>query len=122
MTDPVYGFVINVNAYGATVRLETGELASAPAGDVESHHIEYERGLTGRKRLLFQVHPGDRRPMVTIAPQIRDEALDEQIAQYLESTHEWDANESGVPLAERHFLKKKKRAAFFEVKTSEQRP
>lgn len=120
MTDPVYGFVINVNAYGATVRLESGELASAPAGDVEAHHSEYERGLTGRKRLMFMVHPGERRPMVTIAPQIHDEELDEQIAHYLRSTEEWDANEQGVPSAERHFLKKKKRAALFESKHSEQ--
>ena len=120
MTEPVYGFVINVNAYGATVRLETGELASAPAGDVEAHQLDYERGLTGRKRLLFQVHPGDRRPMVTIAPQIHDEKLDEQIAEYLESTQEWDTNDEGVPLADRHFLKKKKRAALFESKHSEQ--
>ncbi|HEV7180253.1 MAG TPA: hypothetical protein VGN11_10280, partial [Candidatus Baltobacteraceae bacterium] len=62
MNDTVYGFVINVNAYGATVRLDSGELASAPAGDVEAHKLEYERGITGRKRLLFQVHPGERRP------------------------------------------------------------
>lgn len=120
MTEPVYGLVINVNAYGATVRLETGELASAPAGDVEAHHLDYERSLTGRKRLLFQVHPSEKRPMVTIVPQIHDEKLDEQIAEYLESTHEWDTNDEGVPLADRHFLKKKKRAALFESKHSEQ--
>ena len=119
MNDPVYGFVINVNAYGATVRLETGELASAPAGDVETHRLDYERGLTGRKRLMFVKHPGDRRPMVTIAPQIHDEALDEQIAEYLKSTETWDADAQGVPSAERHFLKKKKRAAFFQSKHTE---
>lgn len=120
MTEPVHGFVINVNAYGATVRLENGELASAPAGDVDAHRLDYERGLTGRKRLLFQVHPGDRRPIVTIAPQIHDGQLEEQIAGYLESTHEWDTNDAGLPLAERHFLKKKKRAALFEPKPPEQ--
>ncbi len=118
MNDPVYGFVINLNAYGATVRLENGELASAPAGDVEAHHLDYERGLTGRKRLMFVRHPGERRPMVTIAPQIVDEVLDEQIAEYLKSTEEWDTNDEGVPSAERHFLKKKKRAALFESKHS----
>jgi len=111
--------VINVNAYGATVRLESGELASAPAGDVESHRAEYERALTGRKRLMFVVHPGERRPMVTIAPQIHDVALDEQIAEYLKSTEQWDRDPEGVPTAERHFLKKKKRAALFESKHSE---
>lgn len=120
MSEPVYGFVINLNAYGATVRLETGELASAPAGDVESHRLDYERGITGRKRLLFQVHPGDRRLMVTIAPQIRDDTLEEQIAEYLESTQEWDANADGIPLAERHFLRKKTRASLFESNSTEQ--
>ncbi len=120
MNDPVYGFVINVNAYGATVRLESGELASAPAGDVEAHRLEYERGITAHKRLMFVRHPGERRPMVTIAPQIRDEVLDEQIAQYMRSTETWDADADGVPSAERHFLKKKKRAALYESKHSEQ--
>jgi hypothetical protein len=119
VNDTVYGFVINVNAYGATVRLDSGELASAPAGDVEAHKLEYERGITGRKRLLFQVHPGERRPMVTIAPQIADETLDEQIAEYLKSTQEWDANEHGIPSADRHFLKKKRRATHFESKHPE---
>jgi hypothetical protein len=114
MNDRVYGFVINLNAYGATVRLDSGELASAPAGDVETHRSEYERGVSSRKRLAFVRHPGLRRPMVTIAPQISDPELDEQIASYFRSTAEWEADEEGVPAHERHFLRKKKRAALFQ--------
>jgi hypothetical protein len=114
VSDRVYGFVINLNAYGATVRLDSGELASAPAGDVEAHRAAYERGISSRKRLGFVRHPGTRRAMVTIAPQIAEPELDEQIATYFKSTQEWEANEEGVPAHERHFLRKKKRAAIFE--------
>ena len=114
MNERVYGTVINVNAYGAAVRLEGGELASAPAGDVEAHRAEYERGVASKAALAFLLHPGSRRPMVTIVPRIDEPELDAQIAVYLESTQEWDADAEGVPSAERHFLRKKKRAAHFE--------
>jgi hypothetical protein len=110
----VYGFVINVNAFGATVRLESGELASAPAGDVEAHRNDYERGMSSRQALAFVMHPSPRRPMVTIAPRIDEPELDAQIARYLESTQEWENDADGVPAHERHFLRKKKRAARFE--------
>lgn len=114
MTETVYGFVINVNAYGATVRLENGELASAPAGDVEAHRNDYERGMSTRKVLAFVMHPNARRPMVTIVPRIDEPELDAQIAQFFQSTHEWEDDADGVPAHERHFLRKKKRAAHFE--------
>lgn len=116
MTDRVYGFVINLNAYGATVRLESGELASAPAGDVEAHRGAYERAMSQRKSQPFILHPSGRRPMVTIAPQIDEPELDEQIARYFESTQSWETDAEGVPAHERHFLLKKKRAALFTPK------
>jgi len=114
VSDRVYGFVINLNAYGAAVRLESGELASAPAGDVEAHRNDYERAMSTRKSLAFERHPGARRAMVTIVPRIDEPELDAQIAQYLESTSEWENDENGVPAHERHFLQKKKRAKLFE--------
>jgi hypothetical protein len=114
VNEHVYGFVINVNAYGATIRLENGELASAPAGDVEAHRNDYERGMSSRQSLAFMMHPGGRRPMVTIVPRIDEPELDAQIARYLESTQEWENDVDGVPAHERHFLRKKKRAARFE--------
>lgn len=116
MSDFVYGTVININAYGATIRLEGGELASAPAGDVESHKSDYDRAMNSKRLLSFQIHLGGRRPMVTIVPQISDEVLDDQIAQFWKSTESWDADVEGVPQHERHFLQKKKRAAIFESK------
>jgi hypothetical protein len=116
VSDRVFGFVINVNAYGATVRLEGGELASAPAGDVEAHRAEYERSIATQQAVAFILHPGSRRPMVTIVPRIDEPELDEKIAHYLESTQEWENDADGVPAHERHFLRKKKRAAAFESK------
>lgn len=116
MTDRVFGFVINLNAYGATVRLESGELASAPAGDVETHRALYERSISGRKALAFVLHPGLKRPMVTIAPHIDEPELDDAIAQYFKSTESWENDEEGRSAHERHFLRKKKRAALFESK------
>jgi len=117
--EQVYGFVINLNAYGATVRLESGELASAPAGDVEAHRNAYERAMSQRKSQPFMLHPGTRRPMVTIVPQIDEPELDEQIARYLESTQEWENDPEGISAHERHFLRKKKRAALFTPKNEQ---
>jgi hypothetical protein len=109
------GIVINLNAYGATVRLDDGDLASASASDVESHRDQYQRSLVRRKRLSFEVRREGRRCAVSLAPQIRDETLEEQIATYLKSTEEWEPSD-GLPAAERHFLRKKRRAALFESK------
>jgi hypothetical protein len=115
----VYGFVINVNAFGATVRLESGELASAPAGDVEAHRVAYDNAMSQRKSQAFIRHPGGRKPMVTIVPQIDEPELDDQIASFFDSTQEWEADEDGVPAHERHFLQKKKRAALFTPKPTD---
>ncbi len=107
------GTVINLNAFGATVRLDSGELASARNEDVEQHRRQYERSLTTRTCLDFirREHAG--RPTVTLAPQISDERLEEQIASYLKSTEE---REGETPAHERHFLRKKRRAAHWEAK------
>ena len=51
MSDTSGGIVINLNAYGATVRLDDGDLASASAFDVETHRDQYQRSLARRKRL-----------------------------------------------------------------------
>ena len=109
------GIVINLNAYGATVRLENGDLASAPAADVAAHQLDYQRSLVRRKELAFEVRRDGRRPTVVLAPQIHDDELEAQIASYLKSTEEWESPD-GVPASERHFLRKKRRAALFESK------
>lgn len=117
MSDTASGIVINLNAYGATVRLDDGDLASASVSDVETHRDQYQRSLIRRKRLAFEVRREGRRCAVTLAPQLRDDALEEQITSYLKSTEEWEPAD-GVPAAERHFLRKKRRAALFESRHS----
>ena len=114
MSERVDGIVINLNAYGATVRLDDGELATAPAFDVEAHRPDYERSLSRHKELAFELKRGGRRAMVVLAPQIRDDELEEQIADYLRSTQDWEPAD-GPPAHERHFLRKKRRAAQFDV-------
>jgi len=115
VNDTSGGIVINLNAYGATIRLDDGDLATASASDVETHRDQYERSLLRRKRLAFEVRRRGRRCAVSLAPQIRDDRLEEQIASYLKSTEEWEPAD-GLPSAERHFLRKKRRAALFESK------
>lgn len=112
------GLVINLNAYGATVRLEGGELANAPDADVSRHRAAYQASLVRRKELEFEVRREGRRTTVVLAPQIRDRELDDRIAEYLKSTQEWDDPE-GPPAHERHFLSKKRRAALFTSKHSD---
>ncbi len=115
MNDTLGGIVINLNAYGATVRLDDGDLATASAFDVETHRDQYQRSLERRKRLAFEVRRDGRRCSVSLAPQIRDDDFEQQIALFLKSTEEWELAD-GLPAAERHFLRKKRRAAFFEAK------
>jgi hypothetical protein len=115
VSDTSSGIVINLNAYGATVRLDDGDLATASASDVANHREQYERSLAARKRLAFEVRREGRRRAVSLSPQIRDDRLEEQIAAYLKSTEEWEPAD-GMPAAERHFLRKKRRAALFESK------
>jgi hypothetical protein len=113
MSETQRGVVINVNAFGATVRLSDGRLASAPAADVEKHRGYYDRGVLTRKPLDFVMQTEGRHPMVLLAPQLRDEDFEAQIAGYLKSTQEWEDPEL-PPAHERHFLRKKRRAALFE--------
>lgn len=109
----VCGVVININAFGAIVRLDDGELARADHDDVAAHLLEYENALSSRARRAFIRHGAGRRANVTLAPQISDERLEQQIASYLRSTEEsWESGE--LPAHERHFLRKKKRAAHWK--------
>lgn len=120
MSQTQRGIVINVNAFGATVRLDDGRLASAPAADVEKHRGHYDRAVMNRRSMEFLVQSSGRHPMVTLAPQLRDEQFETQIANYLKSTQEWE-NPELPPAHERHFLRKKRRAAVFESRHASDR-
>lgn len=114
------GVVINVNAFGATVRLEDGRLATAPGTDVEAHRAQYDRSLVTRKTLAFEVRELGRHTVALLAPQLRDEHFEAQIANYLKMTGEWEKPDM-PPAHERRFLRKKKRAALFESRHSTER-
>ncbi len=120
MSDTERGIVINLNAYGATVRLNDGRLASVPLVDVEKHRPEYDRAISARKSLEFVVRSSGRHVTAMLAPQLHDEHFEEQIAGYLKMTEEWEKPDA-PPAHERHFLRKKKRAALFESRHSTER-
>lgn len=134
MSQRVRGTVINVHMFGATVRLENGEMASVPIADVNANRATYTRALSARTDLPFDAHAGVRHKVLVLAktridepidpstppPEITDEHLEEQIASYLKDTQEWEHDDA--PAAhERHFLRKKRRAAFFESRHSKDR-
>lgn len=114
------GVVINVHALGAVIRLDDGRLASAPAEDIARNKAAYERALMRKKPVDFLVQDGARHLIVLIAPQVRDTELEEQIAQYLKMTEEWEKPDA-APAHERHFLRKKRRAQLFESRHSTER-
>lgn len=96
----IRGIVINLHAFGAVVRLESGQLASASADDVERHRVAYERAHATRVPLEFELREGDR-ALVTLLPSLHDEGLESKIAAYLKASEE--------KADEHHFLRKKPR-------------
>ncbi len=120
MTGTQRGIVINLNAYGATVRLDDGRIASVPLVDVEKHRAAYDRAITAHKTLQFVVQQDKRRTMALLAPQLRDDQFEEQIAKYLKMTEEWEKPDA-PPAHERRFLQKKKRATLFQSRHSDER-
>src|SRR5947209_13035606 len=127
MTNRVRGTVISVHMFGATVRLENGQVASVPIADVNANRSTYSRALAARTDLPFDAHDGARHRILVLAktridepidpstppPVLNDEHLEEQIASYLKETQEWEQDDA--PAAqEGHFLRKKRRAASSE--------
>ncbi len=126
----VRGRVISVHSFGATVRLENGEVASVPISDVNANRAAYTRAVASRADLPFDAHPHSRHRILVLATTRIDEvveaavqlpaasmdqAFEEQIATYLKETQEWERADA-APAHERHFLRKKRRAASFESK------
>lgn len=117
--------------FGATVRLENGEVASVPIVDVNANRSTYTRALAAKTDLPFDAHDGPRHKILVLAktridepidpstppPIITQEHLEEQIASYLKDTQEWE-HDDAPPAHERHFLRKKRRAALFESRHS----
>lgn len=122
----VRGTVINIHHHGATVRLEDGTLATVPAPELGVHRSAYASSLARRKPLdLCLTGVGRHRvaalPLETTAPRdaaptmLLDEAFEARMGAYLKSTEEW-APADQAPPAERHFIRKKRRARIFEAR------
>lgn len=111
MSERIRGTIINLNAFGATVRLENGILAAVPQHEVERNRAAFEQAYEKKKSLDFHCS-ADGRPIALLAPQVRDETLETQIAAYLKMTQEWEIPDA-PPAHERHFLRKKRRAEVF---------
>ncbi len=139
-TDPVAAeraVTINVHALGATVRLADGALAAVDALDVERHRPAYLASQHDRTEIDVVVDRGGRRPVARMAgfdapatpiaeranaPQpgasaLTDPAFEAQIAAYLKSTEAWAPHDRPEP-AERHFIRKRHRAASIEARSN----
>jgi hypothetical protein len=127
LSESVAGRVISVHQLGATVRLEDGTLAAIPAGEVAANRPALVRSLQRREPLTLIVKREGRHPVALLpkpgslpgprpAPQLVDAGFEDRLTAYLKSTEEWAPPDRPQP-AERHFIRKKRRAAFFEART-----
>lgn len=138
------GIVISVHNLGATVRLDDGRLAAIPLGDVAAQRGRLTASLRRREPLEFDVASAPGRHAVARLPESErpslraDQApapaersgpfgLDEgpglaapagfeaAIGAYLRSLEEREGAGEPSP-ADRHALRKKRRAAWFEAR------
>ena len=122
------GTVINVHHHGATVRLADGTLAAVPAAELAAHRSTYVAGYDRRSPLELVIERRGRHPIALLpqsvtpkeaamstAPRLVDADFERQIGEYLKATQEWAPADRPEP-AERHFIRKKRRAAFFEAR------
>ncbi len=125
----VRGTVINIHYHGATVRLEDGTLAAVSAAElaenrstyVASHQrrtpVAFVRRGEGRHALVFlRRAPAEPAPSAP-TPQLADEVFEARMDEYLKSTQEWAPPDRPAP-AERHFIRKKRRARIFEARNT----
>jgi len=122
------GQVINVHAYGATVRLDDATLASVPRGELESHRRRIEQALVTHSRLPFDVRSQGRGKIAVLAVSdlepvdaapnpasisLTDDVFEARLAAYLRETEEWAPPDKPQPF-ERHLIRKRRRTAQFE--------
>ncbi len=119
------GIVINVHGLGATVRLDDGTLAAIPAQEVKANRPAVVRSLQRRIPLALDLDGSGSRTVARLvpepageraAPRLVDPAFEGRISAYLKSVEEWAPPDRPDP-AERHFIRKKRRAAQFEART-----
>jgi hypothetical protein len=127
LTD-VRGTVINIHFHGATVRLEDGTLAAVSAAELAENRPTYVASLQRRAPLALVLDDRGRHARVMLqrteselaaAPTAlqSDEAFEARMDEYLKSTEEWAPADRPAP-AERHFIRKKRRARIFEARNT----
>jgi len=124
----VRGTVINIHYHGATVRLEDGTLAAVSGAELAENRPAYVASLQRRTPLTLALDGRGRHPLVALprtfhveatepALPLSDQAFEARMDEYLKSTHEW-APPDRPPPAERHFIRKKRRARIFEARNT----
>ena len=121
----VSGTVINVHYHGATVRLEDGTLAAVSAAELAANRPVYLASHRMRTPVALELDGRGRHPIVVLereaqapaAPRLASDGFEAQMNAYLKSTQEWAPPDRPAP-AERHFIRKKRRAAFFEARNT----
>ncbi len=124
------GTVINIHAHGALVRLDDGSLAVVAAAELAANRPAYTASRDRRVPIELTVERSGRHAVASLgtvtertvslpasesgALQI-DAAFEERMGAYLKETEAW-APPDRPPPAERHFIRKKRRAAFFEAR------
>ncbi len=119
----VSGTVINIHQHGATVRLLDGTLVAVAASELSANRPTYVSSHASRTPLTLLLERRGAHATVALRlpdgkpestyPNFRDAAFETQMNAFLKSTHEWEPSDRPAP-AERHFIRKKRRAALFE--------
>jgi len=113
------GVVINVHQLGATVRLEDGSLAAVPATELSANRSTIVKSFQLREPLTLWVERNGRHAVAYLesrtVPHRIDSAFEDRMNAYLKSTEEWAPPDRPAP-ADRHFIRKKRRAAVFEAR------
>ena len=138
LTRSMRGTIISVHEYGATVRLEDGSLAAIPGPEFAAHRATYVASRDGRKPIeLYVVRAGRYASAALVSgaamapgdilerepsdeeredlPTRTNIAFEMRLGAYLRETEAW-APADRPPPAERHFIRKKHRAEFFEAR------
>ncbi len=125
----VRGTVINIHYHGATVRLEDGTLAAVAPAELAENRTAYVASLQRRSSLELVLDRRGRYALVALpraeraaggeaaAPHLTDQAFEQRMDEYLKSTQEWAPPDRPAP-AERHFIRKTRRARIFEARNT----
>jgi hypothetical protein len=124
------GTVINIHGHGALLRLEDGALAVVRADELSANRPAYTASLRERSMLDVTLDRTGRHavarlgtsPVPLVAPVASeenalatDDVFEGRIDAYLKETEAWAPADRPAP-SERHFIRKKRRAAIFEAR------